>query len=57
MIHLFQGAETLCYVDYLDTIAGHTLVAAPGGTYQIAPAGEGFDYGFAIPPPDGLWAS
>jgi hypothetical protein len=54
--YLYGGTEQLTYIDYIDTTAGHTLVATPGGgPYQIAPAGQGFNYGFAVPPPDGLW--
>lgn len=55
--HLYKGSETLVYPDYIDTGAGGTLVAAPNGTYQIAPAGLGVNYGHAVPPPDGNWVS
>ena len=49
--------ETFTYIAYIDVQAGHTLLARPGGTYQIAPAGQGYDYGSTVPPPDGLWAA
>lgn len=56
--YVYGGTEELTYIDYINVSAGHTLVATPGaGRYQIAPAGQGFDYGFTVPPPDGLWSS
>jgi hypothetical protein len=55
---LFTGPETLVYPGYIDLGAQHTLVAVPGGTYQIIPAGQGdpvIDANNPVPPADGLW--
>lgn len=51
----YGGTETLTYICYIDVQAQHTLLASPGGTYDIAPAGQGFDYGLPSVPGDGLW--
>jgi hypothetical protein len=55
---LFTGPETLVYPSYIDTQAGHTLVAVPLNAYQMEPAGLGvpvIDADNPVPPPDGLW--
>lgn len=49
----FGGYITTGYMQYLDLGTGHTLVAAPGGTYSIAIA-SGWEALAAIPA-DGFW--
>lgn len=34
----YTGHETLTFTDYVDLGTGSTLVAGPGGVYDIAPA-------------------
>jgi hypothetical protein len=53
---IFTGTETLTYSQYLDVQAGHTLVAQPGGEYEIEPA-SGYPYPLPEPPGDGRWIS
>jgi hypothetical protein len=48
----YLGYETRTYVQYLDQEAGTTLVADPGGSYDMLPAGS---WDMPVPPPDGLW--
>ena len=38
---VFTGHEVLTFMDYLDAGTGRTLVAVPGGTYDIIPASSG----------------
>jgi len=53
--HTYIGPEPLVYVDLVDTVAVHTLVASPGMSYQIeAPLPA---LGDTIPPSDGHWSS
>lgn len=35
----YIGSETMMYLHYIDVDAGTTLVAVPGETYDVAPAG------------------
>jgi hypothetical protein len=37
----YTGSEVLTFMDYLDLETGRTLVAEPGGTYDIGPAATG----------------
>ena len=53
--YLYGGTLQVTYIAYIDTGAGHTLLASPGGVYQIAAAGQGYDYGSTVPPQDGMW--
>ena len=53
----YGGTETLTYIAYIDVTAGHTLLAVPGGTYAMQPAGLGFDYRLPSVPEDGLWTA
>ena len=53
--YVFNGPETLVYVDYTDLDAGHTLVASPGGRYRIYAPSPVLEQ--AVPPADGLWSS
>jgi hypothetical protein len=48
----YLGFETRTYVQYLDAEASTTLIASPGGSYDIVPAGS---LDFPVPPADGLW--
>jgi hypothetical protein len=48
----YLGYETRTYVQYLDADADRTLIASPGGTYDIRPAGS---LNFPLPPADGMW--
>ena len=41
-------------LQYIDVQASTTLVAAPGGTYDMAPAGN---WDMPVPPADGLWSA
>lgn len=63
--HTYIGAvEGQVYSDYLDLEHHRTLVADPGGTYDIAAAprelpnedGELVPVELPVPPPDGRWA-
>lgn len=53
-VEVFLGTEILIYPQYLDVVAGHTLVASPGGSYQIQVA-SGYPGVTAVPPGDGRW--
>jgi hypothetical protein len=48
----YLGYETRTYVQYLVEPAGTTLIADPGGSYDMAPAGS---WVLPVPPADGLW--
>ena len=48
----YLGNFTRTYTQYRDTAADMTLVADPGGTYDMAPAGG---VAMPVPPADGLW--
>jgi hypothetical protein len=50
---VFTGNETLTYLQYLDVQAGRTLVAVPGGTYDVAVASGYVNVGLL--PDDGRW--
>jgi hypothetical protein len=54
-LYQFHGPETLVYPDYIDWGAQHTLVAVPGGTYDIYPPPPSL--GLPCAPPDGLWTA
>jgi hypothetical protein len=54
-LYKFNGPVTLVYPDYIDAQAGHTLVASPGGIYDILIPGPGL--GAPAVPNDGLWAA
>lgn len=47
----YTGYRTLIYFKYLDRGAGHTLVADPGGQYDIVAT----ESDLAVPPGDGRW--
>lgn len=47
----FNGGATTVYADYIDAEAGSTLVAEPGGTYDIEPA-RGHVRELPMPPDD-----
>ena len=49
----FTGIETLTYPQYIDMATQKTLVAQPGGTYDIMP-GSGYP-GVGPLPDDGRW--
>lgn len=49
----FNGDAVTTYAEYIDAEAGRTLVAEPGGTYDIAPA-RGHARELPVPP-DGRW--
>lgn len=51
---IFTGGVPLTYSQYLDVQAGHTLVAQPGGEYDIE-AASGYPYALPEPPADGRW--
>ena len=51
----FTEGYTCIYQDYLDAVTMKTLVAQPGGTYQITPVGG--DPGIPAIPGDGRWTS
>ncbi len=49
----FNGDATTTYAEYIDAEQARTLVAEPGGTYEIAPAAG---HARELPmPPDGRW--
>jgi hypothetical protein len=48
----YLGYETRVYPQYLDLTAGGTLIADPGGEYDLAAAGS---LDLPVPPADGLW--
>lgn len=49
----FNGDATTTYAEYIDAGQARTLVAEPGGTYEIAPAAG---HVRELPmPPDGRW--
>jgi hypothetical protein len=48
----YLGDDVRVYSQYLDADTGRPLTAAPGGSYEIMPAG-GMDY--PVPPRDGRW--
>jgi hypothetical protein len=52
-VTVFLGTETYIYLQYLDVVTGHTLVASPGGSYQIQVASG--NPGVMLPPGDGRW--
>jgi hypothetical protein len=60
----FLGTSTRIYTQYLDVVAGRTLTAEPGGSYEIAvtPMYEAADAktgaltaSIPVPPADGAW--
>ena len=53
----YGGTEQLTYINYIDVQAQHTLLATPGGTYAMEPAGLGYNYGLTSVPNDGLWTA
>lgn len=53
MAHRYTGADTRTYPAYLDAATRLTLVAEPGGVYEIAAAGDDAD--LPVPPGDGRW--
>jgi len=50
----YSGADQRHYPDYLDSAAGRTLTADPGGIYDVAVA-SGRNPGLLLPPGDGRW--
>lgn len=67
--HTYTGGVEQIYADYRDAGTGQTLVASPGGTYDIQAAprsalSEPDEHGdtvhvpvdLPVPPPDGRWA-
>lgn len=48
----YTGDDERVYPGYRDVGAGTTLVAEPGGSYEIAAPDEA-----PVPPPDGRWAA
>ena len=55
MAYQFLGTSTRVYPQYRDTSTWVTLIAEPGGSYDMAPAmGAG---NVDVPPSDGLWAA
>ena len=52
MTYPFTGSDTRIYSQYRDLATDRTLVASPGGSYDMAPAGQ---YGLPVPPGDGNW--
>ena len=49
----FNGGAVTTYAEYIDAGKARTLVAEPGGTYDIAPARG---HARELPmPPDGRW--
>ena len=51
MKHVFHGDVTTTYAEYIDAEHERTLVAEPGGTYDIAPA-RGHVRELPMPPDD-----
>lgn len=51
---IFTGNVTLTYLQYLDALTQHTLVAQPGGEYKIELA-SGSNPALPVPPGDGRW--
>lgn len=52
MPYNFLGFGTRTYPQYRDIEADTPLIAEPGGTYDMTPAGS---MPLAVPPGDGLW--
>ena len=52
-LYLYAGPWPLTYLDYLDTVTGHTLTVAPGGFYSMAAVNS--RAGLTVPPPDSRW--
>ncbi len=52
MAFQYTGYQTMIYFKYLDLLTGHTLVANPGGEYEMQATESG-----PIPPGDGRWTS
>lgn len=48
----FLGDSTRIYTQFRDLAADTPLIAAPGGVYDMAPAGG---LNLPVPPGDGLW--
>lgn len=48
----YLGSETRTYTQWLDASTGRTLVADPGRSYDMYPAGG---LNLTAPPADGLW--
>lgn len=46
----YTGSDERVYPAYRDVDAGKTLLASPGGSYEIAAADKA-----SVPPPDGRW--
>jgi hypothetical protein len=53
MTHAYGGTETRQYPAYRDASSGSTLVAEPGGSYDMEPVAGAED--LPVPPRDGLW--
>lgn len=51
MKHVFDGEATTTYAEYIDAERQSTLVAEPGGVYEIAPA-RGHVRELPMPPDD-----
>ena len=48
----FLGYDTRLYTQYIDNEADSTLIALPGESYDMRPAGS---RDLPVPPADGLW--
>jgi hypothetical protein len=48
----FLGYDTRLYTQYIDNEADTTLIALPGESYDMRPAGS---RNLPVPPADGLW--
>jgi len=52
-VFAYTGYRRIIYFKFLDLQSGHTLVADPGGQYEIMAT----ESGISVPPGDGLWTS
>lgn len=52
-LYLYAGPWPLLYLDYLDTLTGHTLAVVPGGYYSMTAVNS--RAGLTVPPSDGRW--
>jgi hypothetical protein len=53
MPYRYAGTDTRTYTQFIDIDADGPLVASPGGTYDMRPAGQ---LNMPVPPGDGRWA-
>ncbi len=50
-VFAYTGYRRIIYFKFLDLQSGHTLVADPGGQYEIMAT----ESGISVPPGDGFW--